>query len=46
VAHEIAHLREMNHGARFWRLVAELVGDPKAERAWLSRNGSRLRRYG
>ena len=46
VAHEVAHLREMNHGGRFWRLVHELAGDPMAERAWLRRNGSRLRRYG
>jgi predicted metal-dependent hydrolase len=46
IAHEVAHLREMNHGKRFWRLVADLVGEPKAERAWLTRNGGRLRRYG
>jgi len=46
VAHEIAHLREMNHGARFWSLVETLAGDCKAPRAWLRRNGSRLRRYG
>lgn len=25
VAHEIAHLREMNHGPRFWALVGELL---------------------
>ncbi len=46
VAHEVAHLREMNHSTRFWRLVAELVGEPKSERAWLRRNGSQLRLYG
>ena len=46
VAHEIAHLREMNHSPRFWSLVAGLVGESEAERAWLRRNGTRLRRYG
>jgi predicted metal-dependent hydrolase len=25
VAHEVAHLREMNHGPRFWALVGELM---------------------
>jgi predicted metal-dependent hydrolase len=25
VAHEVAHLREMNHGPRFWALVGELL---------------------
>jgi len=42
VAHECAHLREANHGPRFWALVAELVGDPKAQRSWLRRHGSTL----
>ena len=46
VAHEIAHLRELNHSARFWSLVAGLAGEHDAERAWLRHNGTRLRRYG
>lgn len=46
VAHEVAHLRELNHSARFWSEVARLVGESKAERAWLRRNGTQLRRYG
>ncbi|MGE5337500.1 MAG: M48 family metallopeptidase [Gemmatimonadota bacterium] len=25
IAHELAHLAEMNHGARFWRVVGELL---------------------
>ncbi|MDE2135214.1 MAG: M48 family metallopeptidase [Alphaproteobacteria bacterium] len=45
VAHEVAHLREMNHGPRFWRLVRELVGDVKRPQAWLRQHGSSLHRY-
>ena len=46
VAHEVAHLREMNHSRRFWSLVEKLAGDCKARRTWLRRNGTQLRRYG
>jgi predicted metal-dependent hydrolase len=45
VAHEVAHLRQMNHGPRFWGLVRELVGDVEKPQAWLSRNGPLLHRY-
>jgi hypothetical protein len=45
-AHEVAHLIELNHSPRFWRLVARL--DPNAERAkvWLDVHGADLHRYG
>ena len=47
VAHEVAHLKEMNHGVRFWRLCATLTdADPKAARAWLRRHGGGLHAYG
>ena len=46
VAHEVAHLVEMNHGPRFWRLVATLVPDSSGPRAWLKRHRSRLFSYG
>lgn len=46
VAHEVAHLVEMNHGARFWRLVGRLHAEPKAQRLWLNRNRARLLRIG
>lgn len=33
VAHELCHLKEMNHSTRFWKLVAEVVPDYKVRRA-------------
>ena len=45
-AHEVAHLREMNNGPRFWRLVERMVGDSTAAQDWLRENGSQLHRYG
>lgn len=42
VAHEAAHLREMNHGPRFWKLCGELCPDTERCRAWLKRNGNAL----
>jgi predicted metal-dependent hydrolase len=35
VAHELAHLREMNHGPRFWALVQSVLPDYEAARAAL-----------
>lgn len=45
-AHEIAHLVELNHGPRFWRLVEDLHPTFAADRAWLHQHGARLLRYG
>lgn len=45
-AHEVAHLREMNHGPRFWKLVAESVPRLEEARTWLRQEGSDLHRYG
>ena len=45
VAHEVAHLREMNHGRRFWRLVEDMVGNVERPQAWLNDNGTLLHRY-
>jgi predicted metal-dependent hydrolase len=45
VAHEVAHLRHMNHSACFWRTVESLVGPIKAQRLWLRRHGGELHRY-
>ncbi len=41
-AHEMAHLREMNHSAAFWRLVAALEPDHKPAKDWLRRHGAAL----
>ena len=45
-AHEVAHLKEMNHGPRFWRLVAKTVPRLDEARAWLKADGIELHRYG
>lgn len=42
VVHEIAHLAEMNHSDRFWRLVGHACPDYKARRKWLRENGPLL----
>lgn len=42
VAHEVAHLREMNHGPKFWALCKELCPRTEEARAWLKRNGGAL----
>lgn len=42
IAHEVAHLREMNHSARFWALVANLCPDWQQARADLKRLGATL----
>lgn len=46
VAHEVAHLAELNHGPRFWKLVRRLVRDVDGPKRWLSDHGIRLHRYG
>ncbi len=46
VAHEIAHLKELNHGPRFWRLVARLTPEVAGPRRLLRDKGEELLRYG
>lgn len=42
VAHEVAHLKEMNHGPKFWKLCKELCPDTERCKAWLKKNGGAL----
>ncbi len=46
VAHEVAHLREMNHGPEFWAHVAVLCPHYNRHRKWLQTQGVQLWRYG
>jgi predicted metal-dependent hydrolase len=46
VAHEVAHLRVMNHSRRFWSLVEKICDDVEKSRDWLRTNGAALHRYG
>ena len=43
VVHELAHLREMNHSARFWRGVEEILPDYRGRRARLKATGRTVR---
>ncbi len=45
-AHEVAHLREMNHGPHFWRLVHQTMPRAEEARRWLRLNGAGLHRFG
>lgn len=42
IIHELAHLREMNHGKRFWRLVGEHCPGWREYRRWLRDHGVEL----
>ncbi|MFT3759395.1 M48 family metallopeptidase [Thauera sp.] len=42
VAHEVAHLREMNHSPRFWAVVESVCPDWRAARARLRQAGASL----
>ena len=46
VAHEVAHLVEMNHGSCFWRIVDSLAPGNARQRRWLDRHRAELLAYG
>ncbi|MDO9710369.1 M48 family metallopeptidase [Paracraurococcus lichenis] len=46
VAHEVAHLKELNHSPRFWALVERLTPHRDAAVEWLRVNGPALLRVG
>lgn len=44
--HEAAHLVEMNHSRKFWRLVERICPDYAVAKRWLDEHGADLHRYG
>jgi predicted metal-dependent hydrolase len=46
IAHELAHLKEMNHSAAFWDEVTRFMPDYKMHRQWLKKNGAMLHSIG
>lgn len=45
-AHEVAHMRHMNHSPAFWKVVAALTPHAGRAEAWLRAHGSELLRFG
>ncbi len=42
IIHELAHVRHMNHSARFWREVGQMMPDYMDHERWLKENGRLL----
>jgi len=42
VVHELAHLIEMNHSPRFWKLVASIMPEYAEHKKWLKMHGDTL----
>jgi predicted metal-dependent hydrolase len=43
ILHELMHLRQMNHSARFWQEVSRVCPDHEAAGRWLKQNSSLLK---
>ena len=43
IIHELAHLIELNHSDRFWKLVADAMPDYETKEKWLKQNSSQCR---
>lgn len=42
VVHELCHRKEMNHSAKFWAEVAQVLPNYKVQKKWLKDNGNTL----
>lgn len=42
IAHEVAHLKQLNHGPDFWKTVALFETDQASAEIWLRKNGHTL----
>lgn len=45
IAHEVAHLVQMNHSDAFWAVVAEIDDNRAAAGIWLRKNGAALQKW-
>lgn len=45
IAHEVAHLKEMNHGPAFWKITTTLTEHQADAHIWLKKNGSSLQAW-
>jgi predicted metal-dependent hydrolase len=45
-AHEVAHLRHMNHSPAFWKTLGSLSKEVAAAESWLRTHGMGLHRIG
>jgi predicted metal-dependent hydrolase len=45
-AHEVAHLKEMNHSPRYWATLRKLCPRTDEAERWLKRQGTELHKYG
>ncbi len=46
IAHEVAHLRHLDHSKKFWALCEELSDDYEEGRYWMRNHGQELMSYG
>jgi hypothetical protein len=42
IIHELCHLEQHNHSAKFWQLVEQFEPNYKTHRSWLKKNGQEL----
>jgi predicted metal-dependent hydrolase len=42
IIHELMHIKEKNHSAKFWQLIAAVMPEYKTHRRWLRENGHKF----